>query len=68
MAYLFFPNKKCKHSEMMAKFIHRYIIKLLLKGKDINRADGCSYHKLKVMKNILVEVSRAVTQNENLYS
>ena len=36
--------------------------------KHVNRADGCSYHELKVMKNILVEVSRAVRQNKNLYS
>ena len=51
---------------MMAKFIHRKIHSY--KGKDASTADGYRYHKLKVTKNILVEVFRAVTQYKNPYS
>ena len=63
MAYLFFRTKNISIAKQQRNsYIDTYNI------KDVNRADGCSYHELKVMKNILVEVSRAVTQYKNLYS
>ena len=69
MPYLFFRTKNLNIAKWWRNsYIDSYNIKWILKSKDVNRADGCSYHELKVMKNILVEVSRAVTQYKNLYS
>ena len=63
MTYLFFRTKNVNIAKSWSNsYIDTYTI------KDVNRTDGCSYHEVKVRKNILVEVYRAVTQYENLYS
>ena len=57
MVYLFFRTKNINMAKWWRNsYIDTYNI------NDVNRADGCSYHELKVMKNILAEVSGAVTQ------
>ena len=66
--YFFFWTKNLNSAKWWRNsYIDTYNIKWVLQGKYVNRADGCC-HEMKVMKNILVKLSRPVTQYKNIYS